>query len=63
MGLGERINTLRTPTFGPALPKVEGLSDARTPLADFFSILGGEHKKTLPSRSDEKVGGCRRTQT
>jgi hypothetical protein len=25
--------------------------------SDFFSILGGGHKKTLPSRSDEKVGG------
>jgi hypothetical protein len=28
-----------TPTFRPALPKVEGLNDARTPLAGFFSIL------------------------
>jgi len=28
-----------TPIFRPALPKVEGLNDARTLLADFFSIL------------------------
>jgi hypothetical protein len=28
-----------TPFFGPALPKVKGLNDTRTSLADFFSIL------------------------
>src|SRR5436189_157289 len=33
------------------------------PLPDpFFSILGGEHKKTLPSKFDEKVWVCRQTQ-
>ena len=39
MGLGERINTFRHSPFRSALPKVEGLNDARTKLAEFFSTL------------------------
>ena len=37
--LGERKYHSATPTFGPAIPKVEPLSEARTPLTGFFNSL------------------------
>jgi hypothetical protein len=39
MDLGERKNPFTIPILRPALPKMEPLSEARTKLADFFSIL------------------------
>jgi hypothetical protein len=39
MDLGERKSPSSAPTSEKLLLNVEGLNDARTPLADFFSIL------------------------
>ena len=39
MDLGERKNPFSHSDLRANLPKVEPLSDARTTLADFFSIL------------------------
>jgi hypothetical protein len=39
MDLGERISPSSTSDLRKALFSVEPLSEARTPLADFFSIL------------------------
>jgi DNA topoisomerase IB len=39
MDLGERKNPSRDSNFRESLRYVEGLNDARTPLADFFSVL------------------------
>ena len=39
MGLGERKSPLQYPISGGSPLYVEPLSDTRTPLADFFSIL------------------------
>jgi hypothetical protein len=41
MDLGERISPARVSDLRKVLFKVEPLSDARTPLAGFFSILLG----------------------
>jgi hypothetical protein len=43
MGLGERINPSSVSDLRKALFNVELLSDARTKLADFFSILLADH--------------------
>ena len=42
MDLGERISPSSVSNIRKALFNVEPLSEARTPLADFFSILLGE---------------------
>jgi hypothetical protein len=39
MGLGERKSPSTASDLREVLLNVEGLNDARTPLADFFSIL------------------------
>jgi len=46
MNLGERKNPVTIPILGPALSKMESLSDVRTQLADFFSILLGAEAET-----------------
>ena len=62
--LGERKNPFNFPNIRGVLLSVEPLSDARTPLADFFSILlrvGGRSKGYVDrqiSRFSQGANGC-----